>query len=142
MASHGWLNRARYELQKVTTVLPKQRTEDGKASGVVGRVELQLRRSNGNGDGVGNGQRPSPKARMAQRKGRRGSRGASRALFRILLAVVQRQAYASSVEQWRGRWSAAAAVGERRRTGKRNVSAVESQACAGALIGMLWPDVT
>ena len=78
---------------------------------------------------------------MAQRKGRRGSRGASRALFGILLAVVQRQACVSSVEQWRGRWSAAAAAGERRRTGKRNVSAVEPQACAGASIGVLWPDM-
>ena len=43
-ANHGRLNRTRYELQEVTTVLPKQRTEDGKASGVVGRVELQLQR--------------------------------------------------------------------------------------------------
>ena len=43
MASHGWLNRARYELQEVTTMLPKQRKGDGKASVVVGHVELQLR---------------------------------------------------------------------------------------------------
>ena len=29
-ASHGCLNRARYELQRVATVLPKQREEDRK----------------------------------------------------------------------------------------------------------------
>ena len=29
-ASHGCLNRARYELQRVATVLPKHREEDGK----------------------------------------------------------------------------------------------------------------
>ena len=44
MASLGCLIRARYELHEVATVLPKQRTEDGKASGVVGHVELKLRR--------------------------------------------------------------------------------------------------
>ena len=30
MASHGWLNRARYELQEVATVLSQQREEAGR----------------------------------------------------------------------------------------------------------------
>ena len=30
MTSHGYLNQARYELQEVTTTLPKQREEDRK----------------------------------------------------------------------------------------------------------------
>ena len=91
-------------------MLPKQRKGDGKASGVVGRVELQLRRSNGHGDGVGNGQRPSPKAHLAQRECRRGSWGASGALGGLLLAMVQRRACASMAEQMAMAWSAAVAV--------------------------------
>ena len=91
-------------------MLPKQRKRDEKASGVVGRVELQLRRSNGHGDGVGNGQRPSPKAHLAQRECRRGSWGASGALGGILLAVVQRQACVSAAEQMATAWSATATV--------------------------------
>ena len=71
MASHGCLNRSRYELQGVAMVLPKQREEDEKASVVVGRVELQLRREPVMAGGGGNGQCALTKTQTAQRRGGR-----------------------------------------------------------------------
>ena len=55
-ANHGCLHRARHELQGVATVLPTQKEEDEKASVVVGRVELQLRRDPVMAGGGGNSQ--------------------------------------------------------------------------------------
>ena len=51
-------------------MLPKQREEDEKASVVVGRVELQLRRDPVMAGGGGNGRRPSPKVDLMLQVGR------------------------------------------------------------------------
>jgi len=59
---------------------------------------------------AGNGQRPSPKVRLAQRECRRGSWGASGALGGLLLAMVQRRACMSAAEPMAMAWSAAATV--------------------------------
>ena len=70
-ANHGCLNRAWHKLQGVATVLPTQKEEDEKASVVVGRVELQLRRDLAMAGGGGNGQCALTKTQTAQRRGGR-----------------------------------------------------------------------
>ena len=68
--SLGYLIQARYELHEVTTVLPKQREEDEKASVVVGRGELRSGEAQPWSRQRKNRQWPSPRARMARLSGR------------------------------------------------------------------------
>ena len=69
-ASHGCLNQARYELQRVATVLPKHREEDEEVMVVVGRGELHSGEAWPRIQRRKNSHCPSPKARMARLGGR------------------------------------------------------------------------
>ena len=90
--SHGCLNRARYELQEVTTVLPKQRKEDGKALLVAGRVELQLWRDPVMAGGGGNSQCALTKTQSAQLRGGGGRGGHGGAIDELAVVFLQRRA--------------------------------------------------
>ena len=96
-------------------MLHKQRKEDGKASVVVGRVELQLRRDPVMAGGGGNGQCALTKTQTARLRGGGCRGGHGRAIDELAVAFLRRSSELGdgrAARQWR---SGAARSGRQRK---------------------------